>query len=114
MLNVIFTSRWLDESFEESYGPARILKDTVVVTALKNCKSLKNVSIQFSSQYLDDRHAASNCSMPLKCFQNLTSLELFSFYAFRNKSQLVKDIASLLCRCPGLKTLGLGMACDCD
>ena len=116
MLNIIFTSRWLDVSLEESYGLARILKDTVVVTALKNCKSLKNVSIQFSSQYLEDRHAASNCSMPLKCFQNLTSLELFSFYAFRNKTQLVKDIASLLYRCPGLKKLGLGMACgfDCD
>jgi hypothetical protein len=104
----------LDVSFEDSYGLARILKDTAVVTALKNCKSLKNVSIQFASQYLEDRHAASNCSMPLKCFQNLTSLELFSFYSFRNKTQLAKDIASLLYRCPGLKTLGLGMACDFD
>ncbi|KAE9375220.1 hypothetical protein N431DRAFT_402570 [Stipitochalara longipes BDJ] len=106
--------QWLDVSFEDSYGLSLILKDTVVVKALKNCKTLKNVSIQFSSQYLEDRPAASNCWMPLKCFQNLTSLELFSFYAFRNKVQLIKDIASLLCRCPGLKTLGLGMACDFD
>lgn len=114
MLNVIFAFRWLDASFESSYGLSRILKDAVVVIALKNCKSLKNVSIQFSSQYLEDRRTANNCSMPLNCFQNLTSLELFSFYSSRDKPQLVKDIASLLSRCPGLKMLGLGLACDVD
>jgi hypothetical protein len=105
-------SRWLDVAFEDNYVLCRIIKDAAVVKALKNCKSLKNVSIQFSSHYLEDRRTAHHCWIPLEGFRDLTSLELFSFYG--SKPKLVDDLASLLCSCPGLKTLGLGMACDFD
>jgi hypothetical protein len=52
--------------------------------------------------------------MGLKGFNGLTSLELYQFYGL--ESQLVKDIANVLSDCPGLRKLGLGMACDfnCD
>lgn len=55
--------------------------------------------------------AASNCSMPLNCFQNLTSLELMDFYSFLHMPLFASNLASLLSRSPRLKRLGLGKAC---
>jgi hypothetical protein len=52
------------------------------------------------------------CNTQLKGFKSLTSLELYQFYG--EESQLLTGIANVLRDCPGLKKLGLGMACDFD
>jgi hypothetical protein len=43
-------------------------------------------------------------------FENLTCLELFNLHG--SHVELCDEIASLLGRCPGLKTLGLGLGCS--
>jgi hypothetical protein len=86
-----------------------MLRNPELLRALKQSPIIKNVSIVFPSQHLEDLFAASNCSIPLDGFVNLTSLQLFNLYgAF---DALAKDIAAFLGRCPSLKSLGLGIAC---
>ena len=89
-----------------------MLRDPDLLFALKNSRKLRNLSIQFSSMYLEDRHAAFNCSIPLKGFRNLISLELYELYG--DETRLQNDIAGVLSACPNLKMLGLGLACDYD
>jgi hypothetical protein len=59
---------------------------------------------------VDDSVAVYNCYFPLKGFRNLTSLELYEFYA--DHGSVVKDLASCLCDSPSLKKLGLAFACE--
>lgn len=88
------------------------MRNSELLKTLKNCKTLKNISIQFASQYLEDIVAAGNCFISLKGFKNLESLELYNFYG--DEKRLTRDIDGVLSNCPSLKTLGLGKACDCD
>lgn len=89
-----------------------MLRDPELLAALKSCQNLRSLSIQFASQYLEDRLDARNCWIPLEGFRNLVSLELYHFYG--DQSRLTMDIADVLSECPNLRTLGLGMACDFD
>lgn len=99
--------------FEDSYGPSLLLRNPELLRTLKDCKMLESVWVQFAAQCLDgDRIAAEKCFFSLRGFQNLTSLSLYNFYGEHNR--LTKDIARVLSKCPTLKHLALGMACDCD
>ena len=98
-------------AFEE-YNTSLILRNTRFLGALKKCRNLRKLSLQFPVQYLDDRVAAQNNFIPLKGFNNLTSLELYQFYG--DEARLAKDIAGVLHQNLALRTLGLGLACDCD
>jgi hypothetical protein len=98
-------------AFEE-YSTSLILRNTRFLGALKKCQNLRKLSLQFPVQYLDDRVAAQNNFIPLKGFNNLTSLELYQFYG--DEARLAKDIAGVLHQNLALRTLGLGLACDCD
>lgn len=104
-------SRWEDQAFED-YNPAMILRYKKLIAALSSAPNLRKLSISFSQQYLDSREDANKCFIQLEGFKNLTSLELYHFYG--NPKRLVKDISQVLSRCPALKTLGLGIACDAD
>ncbi len=89
-----------------------MLRDPELLHALKTSSTIKDVSILFASQYLDDPEDAMNCSIPLEGFKNLTSLELYNF--FGNPESLIPDLVDALGECPGLKTLGLSSGCDYD
>jgi hypothetical protein len=101
---------WRDESFEEEYGPALILRNANLLLVLKGTQTLKHVCIQFGAQFVDDPVAVSRSYVPLRGFRNLTSLELYDFY--RDHNYLVKDIAYFLCDSPFLMKLGLGFATE--
>ena len=109
---MLIISRWMDNCFDDEYRQALILRNPELLGLLKNCQTLKQLTIQFASQHLEDRDHAFNCSIPLKGFRDLTALELYKFYG--DEDLLVKDIAGVLIECPRLKTLGLAFACDCD
>ena len=89
-----------------------MLRNQELLQALKQSATIKNISILFASQHLDDQMDALNCSISLEGFDNLTSLELYNFYG--DPDSLAVEIANVLAECPGLKTLGLGFACDFD
>src|SRR5277367_4962532 len=97
---------WRDESFEESYGLALLLRKPNLLRALKNARTLKNISISYDAIYLHDPATVRRCWVPLRVFQGLTSLEIYNFY--RDRGRLVNDIARALCNSPCLKKLGLG------
>jgi len=99
-------------AFLTGYDPSLMLRNEELVKTLKSLPSLRNLSIQFAGQYLDDEVTALKCYTHLKGFKCLTSLELYQFYG--EETQLINDIASVLSDCPGLKKLGLGMATDCE
>jgi hypothetical protein len=109
-----FCRRWNDSSFERNFAPALILRNKPLLQRLKNCQTLRQLSIQFSHQLLGDESGADRCWTKIKGFQNLTSLELYNF--FGDEDKLIRDIALLLSDNPRLKKLGLGMAHDanCD
>lgn len=94
------------------YGPSLILRHPDLLNFLKGCQNLKHISILFATQWLEDRLAATNCSIPLKGFRNLTSLELYHFYG--DEAEILNDLVSTLGDSPNLQTLGLALACDCD
>lgn len=73
---------------------------------------MKDLSILFDSGYLQDPEFGINCFFSLNGFENLTSLELYSFHGDSN--ELAKDITNALRECPALKTLGLSVACCLD
>ncbi|PMD38563.1 hypothetical protein L207DRAFT_568185 [Hyaloscypha variabilis F] len=104
--------RWIDSTYDDTYRPTTMLRNRRLLRALKQSSTIKNVSILFASQYLDDPDDALRCSIPLDGFKNLTSLELYNF--FGEPDPLIHDIANVLAECPDLKTLGLGFACDFD
>lgn len=104
--------RWEDHAFEDSYGPSLILRNPELLRTLKGCQTLRDLSLQFASQYLDDRVAARNCFTSLIGFRNLASLELYQLYG--DEKYITMEIALVLSECPGLKILGLGWACDFD
>ncbi|KAH8670172.1 hypothetical protein BGZ60DRAFT_29778 [Tricladium varicosporioides] len=105
--------KWRDRSSDFSYSTSRMLQDSMLLRTLKNAEFLENLSISFSGHWLDNPTlAARSCFIPLKGFQNLRSLELYDCYG--NLSQLATKIAALLADCPSLKTLGLGVATECD
>jgi hypothetical protein len=105
-------SSWIDSTYDDTYRPTTMLRNRRLLRALKQSSTIKNVSILFASQYLDDPDDALRCSIPLDGFKNLTSLELYNF--FGEPDSLIQDIAIVLAECPDLKTLGLGFACDFD
>ena len=78
---------------------------------LKNIESLERLWIQFSGQWLEDRDTGRHCYMPLEGFRNISSLELYNFYG--DEADLIDDVSNVLKDCPNLKTLGLGLACEC-
>jgi len=89
-----------------------MLSDPELLRMLKNSQTLRSLSILFESRSLEMLQDAEKCFMPLKGFRNLTSLELYNFYG--TETQHVKDLANVLIDCTNLKTLGLGLLCDCD
>lgn len=103
---------WIDSSYEDGFTPALILRNTQLQNRLKDSASLRNMSIQFGSQYIADGFGADNLWTQFHGFQNLTSLELYHFYGDQDK--LVKEISRILAYNPGLKKLGLGVAHDAD
>jgi hypothetical protein len=104
--------RWIDSTYDDNYRPSLMLRNQELLQALKQSATIKNISILFASQHLDDQMDALNCSISLEGFDNLTSLELYNFYG--DPDSLAVEIANVLAECPGLKTLGLGFACDFD
>ena len=109
---LILYQSWIDSTFDDSYRLSLMLRDTELLRALKTSPTIKDVSILFASQYLDNPEDALNCSVPLEGFKNLTSLELYNF--FGNDESLITDLVDVLEECPGLKTLGLSCGCDYD
>lgn len=89
-----------------------MLRNSQLLSTLKSYRSLRDICIKFTGQFLDDTPAAHILSIPLKGFRNLTLLELYDFYG--DETKLAKEIAGALWDSPGLKTLGLGKLCDCD
>jgi hypothetical protein len=93
-----------------------MLRTRALRSALSQCSTLKNLSIQFSSQYLhpdlEYSHEAKNCIISLRNFKNLTSLELYGIHA--TTAHLVRDISDVLYSNPNLKKFGLGRASDVD
>ena len=89
-----------------------MLRHKQLLRILKQSSTLKEISILFASQYLDESRGASRCFFSLHGFRNLTSLELYNFYG--EPDGLIVDIVGALARFPGLKTLGLSFACDFD
>jgi hypothetical protein len=105
-------ARWRDDSFDNEYAPSLILRHPDLLKLLKESRTLKHISILFTIQWLEDRIDATNCSITLKGFRNLTSLELYHFYG--DKAEILEDLASTLGDSPRLQTLGLALAVDCD
>jgi hypothetical protein len=101
---------WRDESFEEDYGPALILRNSDLLRVLKGTQTLKNVRIHFGAIFIDDLVTVRKCYIPLRGFRNLTSLELYDFY--KEHDYVVKDVATFLCESPFLKKLGLAFASE--
>jgi hypothetical protein len=80
---------------------------------LKYCAHLRSISILFTDPYCDSAYGQKGMPPSIFCvFENLTCLELFDLHG--SHVELFDEIASLLGRCPGLKTLGLGLACHGD
>jgi hypothetical protein len=104
--------RWEDEAFEDWYGPSLILRNPRLLRTLKGCQTLRNLSLQFATQYLEDRNAAQNCFTSLIGFRNLASLELYQLYG--DEKCITMEVALVVSECPGLKILGLGWACEFD
>lgn len=104
--------RWADSSCEEACDTALIVSDAEIISALKGCQTLKSLLIQFESQWPGDKSIADKCWIPLEGFRNLTSLELYNFYG--TEAPLIREITGVLVNSPNLKTLGLGLLCDCD
>lgn len=108
-LDINWYLSWLDESCEDSFDPALILRNPDLLVALKSTQTLRNIFIQYGP-LITDPVAVRKCHIPLNGFRNLTSLELYDFY--RDHDRLVKEIAKALCDSPLLKKLGLGFACE--
>jgi len=86
---------------------ARISKSDALLKMLKEYTSLRRLSIEFTNEHLDPERpnlGAENCWFRLQGFKNLTSLELYFFYA--GTARLVKDIANNLTTSVHLKKLG--------
>lgn len=107
----VYFLRWYDQACE-GYQPSLILRNKTLLTALSAAPKLKQLSISFENNYHELESSSLDCFIPLKGFSNLTSLEIYNFYG--KQAQLVEELAALLSRCPGLKTLGLGLSCDAD
>src|SRR2546429_1081298 len=94
---------WRDESFEDFYGPALILRNAVLLHALKSTRTLRELCISYGQIYIENL-AVRNCWFRIKGFRELTSLEIYDFYG--DHDRLIKDIAHVLCDSAGLKKLG--------
>jgi hypothetical protein len=88
------------------------VSDAEIMRPLKSCQTLKSLLIQFESLWPGDKILADKCWIALEGFRNLTSLELYNFHG--TESHLIKEITGVLVNSPNLKTLGLGLLCDCD
>jgi hypothetical protein len=88
-----------------------MITDQGLFKVLKESETIKHITLRATYAWLQDRYPARNCTVPLKGFRNLTSLELYHFF-YDDKSRVVEDLASTLADSPHLQTLGLGMACN--
>ncbi|KAH8600996.1 hypothetical protein B0O99DRAFT_295832 [Bisporella sp. PMI_857] len=106
--------RWFDDAFELSYELTEILRNPIVLDALKSSMTLKDINIAFPRCYVEDRVLAGlYCHIPLKGFTNLRLLELYQLYS-DSETALIEDIAEVLSDCPHLKLFGIGLATDAD
>ncbi|CZR55590.1 uncharacterized protein PAC_05478 [Phialocephala subalpina] len=106
------TKSWTDSSYQDGFTPTLILRNTQLLNRLRDTGALKNLSIQFASQYTADGFGSDKLWTQFHGFHNLTSLELYHFYCEEDK--LVKEISRILCHNPRLQKLGLGIAHDAD
>jgi len=89
---------------------ARMIREWEIVETLKKSRSIKHITLRFAYNWGLDRQPAITCTVPLKGFRNLASLEMYHFF-YDDKVRLLRDLASTLAYSPHLQTLGLGMAC---
>lgn len=99
-----------DRSWHEDFGTAGIIRNKTLLKSLRSAPHLQALFISFNGLISMRERAAMKCNVDLSGFRNLTSFEYYCFYGKR--LELVTNIAGLLSRCPGIKRLGLGMACD--
>ena len=108
MLRIV---RWHDSAFEE-FQTCLILRNKTLLQALKAAPKLERLVITYESIFDEDDPASYNCSVPLAGFCNLTTLEVYNIFGV--KDRLVEDFTTVLSSCPGLKTLGIGLASNAD
>lgn len=110
-------TRWLDVA-REDHNLSLILHSKELRTAFDAAAvKIRKLHLSFTGQQFFNRaDSALDSFLPLKGFSNLRSLEIYNFFDYieflRYSEVLTKDIAALRSRSPGVKTLGLGMACD--
>ena len=96
---------------DDNQTAARMLRGWEVVKALKQFETIKHITLRIAKKWLYDRQPAISCTVPLKGFRNLSSLEFYHFF-YDDKARVLEDLASTLADSPHLQTLGLGMACN--
>jgi hypothetical protein len=88
-----------------------LLASSDIFDILTRCAHLRSIFIQFPDPWSISVHGQRGIPPSIFCaFQNLTCLELFNLH--RPHVELCEEIVPLLGRCPGLKTLGLGLGCS--
>jgi hypothetical protein len=88
-----------------------MITDPILLNILKQSYTLKHIYLQVASRWLQDRIPATKCTILLKGFHNLMSLEMYHFF-YEEKNQILGDLVSALGDSPRLQTLGLGLACN--
>jgi len=86
--------RWRNDSFEYAYTPAQILTYYDLISQLKACKALRDISIQFSNLYFPDGRSTTvnrHLLIPLKGFRNLRSINFFE-----QDAKVIKDLVKVL------------------
>ncbi|KAI9648943.1 hypothetical protein NHQ30_001509 [Ciborinia camelliae] len=78
-----------------------ILENPNLQRAIEKCVKLRHITVNFNGM----PSAKSNLSPFFQVLSNLTSLELCGLY--ENNTELPKDLAELLARCPNLKSVKL-------
>ncbi|KAE9378854.1 hypothetical protein N431DRAFT_396731 [Stipitochalara longipes BDJ] len=110
MIN-IRSFRWVVPYFDSDWNAPQIITDPGLFEILKESKTIKHIELRVANTWLPSRYPATNCTMPLNGFRNLTSLELYHFF-YDDKVRVLEDLASTLADSPHLQNFGLGMACN--
>ncbi|KAF8850135.1 hypothetical protein BDZ45DRAFT_731749 [Acephala macrosclerotiorum] len=103
--------QWVNNASQDPFITPLILRNEDLLTTLKGLPLLRKISIFFLSEP-QVGSGSGMCWTDLSGFRNLTSLELYNFRG--DEKRLVRDISGLLHDNPGLRKLGLGMACGED